>query len=277
VIKSPRPISSRHAITGERFLLADQLSFPLVRYPLPWKLGFQLAKAVLFRRRRDFGADALRVWKNFPVPVEINGTENLPHNEPYLLTVNHYTRPGFEAWWWAFALTALARQPVHWVITAAWTFPGNFWGGLISPLTWPLFREIARVYRFIPMPPMPPRQHEIARRAQAVRQALSLARRDPAAILGLAPEGRDSPNQSLQPPPPGAGRFIALIAQTGRPVLPAGVHESQGKLVIKIGEAYLLDWDPNLSPEARDQVITETVMTRIGSLLPEQLRGPYPS
>lgn len=255
--------------------MADRLSITPVRYPIPWHVGLKLVAAVLLHQKRDFYADAQRLWADFPAPVEVIGTENIPSSKPFLLTTNHYTRPGFDAWWWVIALTALSGGPVHWIITAAWTFPNQFWGPVLSPLTWPVFRQVARVYDFITMPPMPPRPQEVALRAQAVRQSLALARRDSQAILGLAPEGRDSPDQALQQPPPGLGRFMALLVQSGRPVLPAAVYESGGKLVIRFGPAYTLDCRSDLPPEERDSLISEAIMRRIASLLPDRLHGPY--
>jgi hypothetical protein len=96
-------------------------------------------------------------------------------------------------------------QDVHWVMTAGWTFPGQRRGRLLKPLTYWLFRRVAKVYGFTTMPPMPPNPKESLARARAVRQVLEYAERANRPIIGLSPEGRDFPTGQLGTPPPGVG------------------------------------------------------------------------
>jgi hypothetical protein len=72
------------------------------------------------------------------------------------LTINHYARPGFHAWWLALALSAVVPTDVHWIMTAAWTYSDGFRARTVTPLSRWLFGRIAQVYGFTSMPPMPP-------------------------------------------------------------------------------------------------------------------------
>jgi hypothetical protein len=112
--------------------------------------------------------------------------ENIPR--PAVPTVNHYSRPGFCAWWIALGISAVIPAEVHWVVTAAWTFPGRWWRRYAAPLSGWVLRQAAGVYGFTSTPPMPPEPHEYARRAWAVRRVLSYAHQAERPLIGLAPE-----------------------------------------------------------------------------------------
>jgi hypothetical protein len=168
----------------------------------------------------------------------------------------------------------LIRAPVHWVITAAWTSPDPFYTRTVTPLSRWLFRRAAQVYGFTNMPPMPPRPGEEAERAKAVRQVLNIAHKLPAAIIGLAPEGGDSPGGSRLPSP-GVGRFIVQLARIGFVILPAGIFESEGTLCLHFGPIYMLPDVRGLNPAAFDRQAAEQVMRKIAPLLPEHLQGVY--
>lgn len=191
------------------------------------------------------------------------------------MTVNHYARPGFQAWWLALAISSAIQEEIHWVITSAWTFDSHLRSVLITPLTRWLFSRIARVYGFNNMPPMPPRPEDLEARAKAVLQVIQAARRAPAAWIGMAPEGRDAPGGVLQPPPPGTGRFILQLANLGRGVLPVGVYESAGGLCLSFGQPYRLIVPQGLSSKERDALASQTVMSRIALQIPPGLRGVY--
>ncbi len=59
-----------------------------------------------------------------------------------LITVNHYSSPGFQALWIATLISAILPLDIHWVMTAGWTNSG--W---LSGLTHWLFPHLARVIR----------------------------------------------------------------------------------------------------------------------------------
>ena len=213
-----------------------------------------------------------------PAP-EVLGADHIPARGPCLVACNHYSRPGFGAWWLALAITAAAaarRAPeadreIHWVMTAAWTFPASAWRQrILTPLTRWAFARAARVYGFVTMPPMPPDPREVEARAVAVLRTVRLARRAArdGGMIGLAPEGQDLTG-GLGQPPEGAGEFIALLVQAGLPVLPVGVAEAEGRLRVSFGPLFV----PEIPPERsrRDQTVAHQVMAAIASQLPQNI------
>jgi 1-acyl-sn-glycerol-3-phosphate acyltransferase len=148
-------------------------------------------------------------------------------------------------------------------MSEAWTYPEGTWQSrYLTPLSRWVFRRVARVYGFISMPPMPPRPGELEARALAVLRAVRLARRAAreGGMVGLAPEGQDTPDE-LGEPPENAGRFMALLIEAGLPVLPVGVTELGGWMRVAIGPAF---WPEVPAGRAeRDEVVTVQVMAEI--------------
>lgn len=271
-----------------------------MRYPeyaLPWTILARLLSAVIFGRQRSFRQDARACVARLRPPLRIDGKEHIPQRGPCLLTLNHYARPGFGAWWLALALSATVPADIHWVMTAAWTYPDALRSHLITPATRWLFGRIARVYGFTSMPPMPtatgdesasvlPSQ-DIVDRAIAVRQVLAWVRRTVQPVLALAPEGRDAPFRSNDSPPkespgsmlstplPGSGRFILHLAQLGLQIVPVGAFEIDGVFCLRFGPAYALTVPADLSTDARDRIARETVMIHLAAQLPAHLRGAF--
>jgi hypothetical protein len=79
-------------------------------------------------------------------------------------------------------------------------------------------------------------------------------------MIGLAPEGRDTPGL-LGEPPEGVGEFIALLIKTGLPVLPVGVEEVGGYFRVSCGEVFL-PWIPNNRSDV-DKAVANEVMVSI--------------
>ncbi len=207
-------------------------------------------------------------------PLKVMGAA--PDRSACLLTVNHYYRPGFDAWWLALAVSAVFPREIHWVITAALTYPGQKRRVALMPLSrWALGR-IARTYGFSAMPPMPPDPRETSARAQAVRRVVETVRREKDIVVGLAPEGRDLPDGKLGWPPPGAGRFMQAISRQGLPFLPVGLFEADGGLCLNFGRLYRLPAMEESSPREADRFISRIVMEHIAALLPEGLQGEFP-
>jgi len=207
----------------------------------------------------------------------VGGRENIPREGPCVLTVNHYDRRGFDVWWIALAVAAAVPVEMHWVMTNELTFPGRWYAPLGRPASRLLLRRFARVYGFTGMPPMPPRPRDAVARAEAVRRVLSHLKAHPEAILGLAPEGADMPHGALSWPPPGAGRFLLLLAEAGFKIVPAGAFEADGAFCLTFGPAYNLSLPPGLSSEEKDRAAARTVMTQIARQLPPRLRGEFAS
>lgn len=246
---------------------------PAYRLPLPLLAG--LACDLLSGRRRAFHADALACLRGLHPPLVVFGREHVPDAGPLVITVNHYHRPGFQAWWIPIAISGTLPQPVTWVMTAELTFPGSWYGFLGRPISRWVLRRAARMYGFVTMPPMPPRPQDAAARALAVRRTLALARPDPQCWLGLAPEGADMPGGRLAWPAPGAGRFALLLAARGLRFLPAGVYEEEGRLCLRFGPPHALDVPAGLTADEKDRLAAERVMRPIAALLPAALRGDF--
>lgn len=246
-------------------------------YALPSAVTLSLARDVLLGRQRSFQTDARR-FVNGISSLRVIGSTPALHSAPpgWLITVNHYSRPGFRAWWIAIALASVIPAEIHWVITSAWTFRDPLRSRLFTPLTEWLLRHIAHTYNFTAMPPIPPRPREAAQRAQAVRKVLKYAHATKQPVIGLAPEGMDSPDGKLMTPPPGVGRFIAHLAGAGLTILPVGVFEDAepGAFCIRFGPPYHLPHDLPHDPEARDAHVSILVMQAIANCLPASLRNP---
>jgi hypothetical protein len=208
-------------------------------------------------------------------PPRIYGEAFIPSAGPFLVTINHYTRPGFYAWWLALVVSAALPMEVHWIVTAAWTYKDPLRSHLVTPLTRWAFRRVAGVYGFTAMPPMPPDPREVRERAWAVRRILAYARSLDTAVLGLAPEGRDTKDGKLCMPPQGLGRFVQHLVDLGMSILPAGVYEQGDHFCVRFGPVYTPGATPGLSPESRDRAISQLVMERIACQLPKELRGEY--
>jgi 1-acyl-sn-glycerol-3-phosphate acyltransferase len=239
------------------------------RYPFPWRIGFALLKDALLGRSRTFRADALDSLLVLEFPPKILQPQNIPEVGPALVVTNHYSRPGFAAWWIALAISAAMPVEVHWLMTNAWTHLGP-----MAPASRWLFLRLARVYGFTPTPPMPPNPTEIAARAQAVRQVLRVAR-NPGTVIGLAPEGRDQPGGILGAPPAGSGRFIRQLAKYCHPILPVGVFEDQDGLCLRCGSPFELAPATDCTPLTVDGQTSRQVMDAIARQLPKRLRGAY--
>ncbi len=253
-------------------------------YSLSWTTVLGLIGAIVGGRRRSFRRDACACIARLRPPLRVEGEAYIPQHGPCLLTLNHYARPGFRAWWLALAVGAVVPAEVHWVMTAAWTFPDPFRSRLLTPLTRWLFARIARVYGFTPMPPMPTfgtdevtdlASAELLERATAVRRVLTWARQTPEPLLALAPEGRDTPGGVLSMPLPGSGRFMLHLANLGFSIVPVGAFEADGRFCLRFGPPYVLTVPADLSAHARDRAACEVVMSHLARQLPAGLQGKW--
>jgi hypothetical protein len=93
--------------------------------------------------------------------------------------------------------------------------------------------------------------------------------------MGIAPEGADAPGGRLATPPPGAGRFLLLLAAQGLPFTPAGFWEDAGgTLCLRFGKPFMLQAAGPGSAE-RDRRASEQAMRALAALLPDHLRGDF--
>jgi 1-acyl-sn-glycerol-3-phosphate acyltransferase len=242
---------------------------------LPWKVAPGILLSAARNQPRSFREDALHCLAQGQPALQVTGRENIPTSGPALLTLNHYSRPGFQAYWMALAVSSVVPVEMHWTMTAAWTDDGSIKSKVLAEISRRSFPRLARIYGFTPMPPMPPRPYEAERRARAVRQVLRAAKRQPPPLFVLAPEGRDMPGGRLGRPPLGVGRFLILLAELGYPVCPVGVYEADGCLCLNFGAAFALDIPAGLTREDSEGYASGTVMRAIARLLPEGLTGEF--
>jgi hypothetical protein len=196
--------------------------------------------------------------------------EKKEHGQGVLITVNHYSAPDFQAWWFVILISALLPAKIHWVVTSGWTNSGWMTG-----FTHWLFPRGARLFGFTPMPAMPPDPDKTEQRAEAVRAVLKYARETSQPVIGMAPEGRDSPGGVLGTLPPGVGRFIHLLSQDCPLILPVGVWTEADRINLKFGKLYSLEVPGGLAAQQRDRLVGHTVMHQIALLIPERFGGAY--
>jgi hypothetical protein len=249
------------------------------QYPLPWATFGKVFLAALcargIRRPRSFRHDAQACVAKLRPPLRVYGREHVPRSGPCLLTLNHYTRPGFQAWWLALAVSAVVQADVHWVMTSAWTYPDRLRSRTITPLTRWLFRRMAGVYGFTSMPPMPPDPRDTHARTVSVRQVLAYARAHPRPMIALAPEGGDAADGTLQWPPPGSGRFLLHLARLGLDIVPLGGFEEAETFCLRFGPPYRLQVPAHLPAGDRDREARRIAMAHIAAQLPAPLRGGF--
>jgi len=245
------------------------------QYQIPLDMQLGLAISWLKLSRRSFRADAARCISRLSPTVVFSGTQNIPDSGPYLITFNHFYRPGFNIWWLTMALAAALPVEAHVIMSAELTYPGRWYAPVGMFLSRIILRRLARVYGFTTMPPMPPREKDVAERAASVRAVLSYMVDNPVAVIILAPEGGDQPGGRLGWPPPGVGRFISLIAARGFHILPVAGWEQEGGLCLNFGHAYHLNITGMVHESDKDRATSGIVMQAIAELLPESLRGDF--
>jgi len=244
------------------------------KYPFVTRSSLAILAGILSGRRRSFRSDACAMTFQLKNPIQVQGSLPDFDAKSWLIVCNHYSRPGFGAWWIPLGIAAIVPHEMHWIVTAAWRFDDPLRSRTVTPLSRWFLQRVSRVYGFTCMPPMPPHPQDIGQRARSVRAVLRFVETKPHPVLGLSPEGADSYYGDLQPPPRGMGRFAALLAKRNFHLLPIGVFEQQQRLCLSIGEAQKLP-SPAGESKARERQLADFVMRTIAACLPSHLRGPY--
>jgi hypothetical protein len=233
-----------------------------------------MAGSYLIGKRCDFRSDAIALVSEIRPPIIVPEAFPAPLNGGYVITINHYWRPGFSAMWIGLAISAAVPFPVQWTMTSAWYYSDFLRSKTITPLSRWVLKKIASSYGFILMPPMPPRPEDVTARSGAVRLLLRYVESNPHPIVAIAPEGVDSQDGCLTSPPNGFGRLMYLFIDRGLHLLPCGIFEAEGYLHLQFGEPFKPSID-GLLRQDREFALASITMKAIATCLPEQMRGPY--
>jgi hypothetical protein len=241
---------------------------PSLQYP---SVNPTVLKCILWRllgRNRSLKADAQRLCARVEPAIRYIGLENLNLARPFVVTANHYTRPGFSTAWIALSISAVLPAEVTWIMSNQWLFEGNPLAFALRPLMRFVLKGINDAYSFVPMPTIINGFSTSQERTAGVREVIRRLRKDPQTMIGITPEGMDSPIGGLALPPAGVGRFLFHLQEMGATMLPVSVYEEQGGLCVRFGEPYQLETPSGLSPSGFDLFIRKTVMSRIAKLMP---------
>ena len=236
-------------------------------FSFPKKLIFKIAYSLIVNKKRSITFDSKSAISGIIPPIQIKGEENIPLKGPGLVTLNHYSRPGFSIMWAAAAISAQLPENQIWLMTNAWTKRTPGIDQLRTGITRILFKLLAAMYGLITTPPMPPAPDELTERALSIRKIIKVLRENPDTILCIAPEGQDIEFGKLGIPPTGTGKFVFEIQKQLKQIIPVGVWEENERLVLKFGEPYTIENSGiyiDIEPE-----ISNLVMNQIANLLPD--------
>jgi 1-acyl-sn-glycerol-3-phosphate acyltransferase len=250
-------------------------------YRLPVAYLAVMLVSVLTGRRRSFSADGRWLLGRLRVPPRIAGNEHVPARGPFVVVANHYQRRGLWVSWSGYLIsTAVAPHRLE-SPELCWGMAGEWRGRLAGPIPWPapflrwLFGRVAATYGHIVVPAADFMMTGRAHAARAMLRALRPSQPGTEPVpLGLFPEGRNSPDHSLQRPPSSIGRLLLHLCRGDIPVLPTAVREVEGALTVTFGRPVSLEPFQAADSEAADAALDE-VMLAIARLLPPSMHGAY--
>lgn len=240
---------------------------------LPFGITAGIIYSLLTKQARNLHADAVKIIRAQGSKIRIIG-EALPE-APFLITVNHFSRPGFSILWVIMGIHAKLDEPTHWMMSNVWTFPGRTFRVLYEGVTAWIFKRIAHTYDFISTPALPPLPENSMRAALAIRSLVRKYRSEPHMTLGLSPEGRDFPDGKLGTPSRGTGLMINELLKIHPRILPVGFYFKDGQYTVHFGSAYNLKPMDEGDRELIDKSITRLIMQPIADLLPFEIRGDF--
>jgi len=247
--------------------MPDASSFPSYRFP--FKLFAEILFSYLKRDSRNINSDAKKAVLGVSPPIKIIGKENIPCRGSAIVTFNHYSRDGFFIAWAALGIAAYLEEDQIWLMTSAWTKRTRGVDRLKTAVTRHVFMRLADMYGFITTPPLPLIAEELPERAESVRKLIRILRENPEKIFCIAPEGQDFENGALGFPPPGTGKLIHQIQEKEGCIIPAGVWEEDGSLIIQFGKSYVIE--EFYDKQDIDRSVLKTVMGKISEQIPARL------
>ena len=217
-----------------------------------------------------------------PPPLALN-EGNIPDQEPFVLVMNHYDRPGVGAWWGPMVLmrSVAARRrrelrELNFVVAREWWYPRGPGRAVKQPLTRWFFGRLAKTYGLVLVPPVVESDALRGQGVVAVRRAIRLTGSANPKLVCIAPEGRTGPHQTLCEPPRGAGIFLMLLTHGALPCLPAGISErEEHTLAVNFGPPFHLHVDRTRSRAEQDAAAARQVMVEIGKTLADGMWGVY--
>ncbi|MHB1134356.1 MAG: hypothetical protein ACYC4L_18450 [Chloroflexota bacterium] len=259
----------------------------LPRSVLAWgpRLWATLLGAVVRNQPRSLGEDAALLLAKLQPPPLVEGRENIPARQAFVLVGNHHQPPRI---WVGMLVAAIsrvvaeARPPgagdLHWLALANWRWFQWRGHGVPHPLTTLVFGRVLRVWGAVPTPSDPA---DVAGRARALRQVLGyLGRKRRAAgaapqPVAMFPEGTGT--IALAEAQPGSGAFLQRLSSHGFPLLPVASfwQAAEGRLHIRFGRPFYVGAPPPGCALSLDDWARRRVMGRIGTLLPRELWGVY--
>ena len=188
------------------------------------------------------------------IHVRVEGRENLPKSGPYIIVSNHIN------WKDPPLISINLDRSVRYMAK-------------IQAFGYPLLGYIVRATGAFPV-----------RRGEGDRRALVTAMRvlKGNQILGFFPEGHRSEAGALLRGKPGVGYIASRVPDAPLvPIAMIGTKQSLlrlifgGHAVLRVGRPFRL---AELTEEERrdEQAVTDAVMRRIASQLPDEMRGAYP-
>ncbi len=245
------------------------------KYRVPWPRLIVMGVCMALGIRRSFVRDGIAFMRaNRDRPRRIEGVAHIPREEPFIVVMNHFSRRGLRPFHCAMAIgEAMAGvRPV--AAEIHWAFTSEYVDLRIGPITIPvrllrwIFGRVARMYGLVTIAR---REELVMGRATALRQMARILAREP---IGLTPEGLES-NGILIRPQPGTGLFLASLEGHRAPLLPIGLFEDGGTLVVRIGPPFRIDLPRGLDRAEQDRLAADQVMLAIGRQLPPAYWGAY--
>ncbi|HEY0409535.1 MAG TPA: hypothetical protein VGE42_04635 [Candidatus Dormibacteraeota bacterium] len=239
---------------------------------MPPRILLRLGRAMLRRGEVSLVRDARELMAATSPAPQLTGAENIPQRDPFVAVANHCQRRGLWIGIASSLLTAAvadrrpAAPPLHWAVVGE----TRLWDGRVPvPGTRWAYREVARCYEMVTLPPAP---GAVAARAGALHRLARLALPPPRGRgepVALYPEGERGTAAGLVEPLPGTGTLLRLLAAGGVAALPVGFAEEEGRLRCRVGSPFHPDRGGGETEAA------EEAMRRIAALLPERMRGRF--
>jgi 1-acyl-sn-glycerol-3-phosphate acyltransferase len=243
-------------------------------YRITVPLGVRACLYILLGRSRSLARDAALALRGMPSPPLVRGLDNIPESGRLVIVANHYERTGMWMAWPALLISNVlwqrTGQDIRWIAIQEWE--SFTLCGIPIPRNW-IRRVFERAFSVYGILAMGPDGASHAARAHSMRAAIGALRHGD--TLGLMPEGTVGETPELLAARDGAGAFLLLLVSAGAHIIPAGIYEEEGRMVVSFGSSVDLTPPCTVLKADRDLWARNTAMAAIKDLLPEPLWGVY--